>query len=210
MSKSIPLSFVGVLLALAAFTTQAAEPSVEAELLRAAKLHFGGETAAAVQIWKKWAERGDVDAAYNLAVIHQHADGVPYDPVQALAWYRIAAERGDKAAQYALGQMYLKGEGVPADEAKAHEWFTANRRHHLHHQHTPQFQQWRKQAQALIEERDRREALARSRQNDAQILADLQRRAGIGAAQSAAQSGDAVKMQLAAQAHAPAGTSDQP
>ncbi|WP_172600067.1 tetratricopeptide repeat protein [Sulfuricystis multivorans] len=201
--KSLLMAGV-VIQALAAFHAQAGEPR-EAEFYRAAKLHFAGETAAAVQIWKKWAEQGDVDAAYNLAVIHQHADGVAYDPAQALAWYRIAAERGDKAAQYALGQMYLKGEGVAADEAKAHEWFTANRRHHLHHLHTPQFQQWRKQAQALIEERDRREAFVRSRQNDAQILADLQRRAGIGAAQSAV----AARIELAAHVNSPADESER-
>lgn len=179
MSKLKLLLSAGLLLQV--MGSLAAEPTAEADLRKAARLHLGGETAAAVQIWKKWAQQGDVDAAYNLAVIHQYADGVAYDAAQALAWYRFAAERGDKAAQYALGLMYLKGEGVPADEAKAHEWFTRNRKEHLHHQHDARFLQWQKQARELIEERDRREALAASRQNDARILAELQRRAGIAA-----------------------------
>lgn len=177
MSKlKLPLS---ICLLVQAISAIAAEPSAEADLRQAAKLHLGGETAAAVRIWKHWAQQGEVDAAYNLAVIHHHADGVAYDPAEAMRWYRVAAERGDKAAQYALGQMYLKGEGVPADEAKAHEWFTKGRRDHAHHHHSAQFRQWQEQARALIAERDRREALAASRQNDAHILAELKRRAGM-------------------------------
>lgn len=163
----------------------AAEPSAADDLRQAARLHLAGETPAAVVIWKKRAQQGDVDAAYNLAVIHHHADGVAYDAAEALRWYRVAAERGDKAAQYALGLMYWKGEGVPADEAKAHEWFTKGRRDHAHHHHSAQFRQWQEQARALIAERDRREALAASRQRDAHILAELRRRAGLVAAQQA-------------------------
>ncbi|MCX8087330.1 MAG: sel1 repeat family protein [Rhodocyclaceae bacterium] len=177
MSKLNLLLSAGLLLQ--AMSPLAAEPASEADLRKAARLHRGGETAAAVQIWKKWAQQGDVDAAYNLAVIHHHADGVAYDAAEAMRWYRVAAEHGDKAAQYALGLMYMKGEGVPADEAKAHEWFTRNRREHLHHQHDARFQQWQQQARAWIEARDRRERLAASRQNDARTLAELKRRAGM-------------------------------
>ena len=52
-------------------------------------------------------------------------------------------------------------------------------KHHLHHEHQPKMVAWRKQALALIEERDRREQLAATRNNSAQVLADLKRRAGI-------------------------------
>jgi TPR repeat protein len=158
---------------------QAAGPvaSADAELYRAAKLHRGGDTPAAIAIWRKWAEQGNADAAYNLALIHQHADGVAYDAAAALRWYRVAAERGDKSAQIRLGLMYQNGEGVPADAAQAHHWFTMNRQQHAHHQHHAQFQQWQQQARALIEERDRREVIAASRQDGERIMAELRQRA---------------------------------
>lgn len=164
---------------LAGGAVQAAQPaaSADAELYRAAKLHRGGDTPAAMAIWRKWAEQGNADAAYNLALIHQHADGVAYDAAEALRWYRAAAERGDKAAQIRLGLMYQNGEGVPADEAQAHQWFTMNRRQHAHHQHHAQFQQWQQQARTLIEERDRREALAAARRDGERIMAELRQRA---------------------------------
>lgn len=157
------------------------------DLRRAAKLHKGGETANAIPIWKEWAEKGNVDAAYNLAVIHQHGDGVSIDLQQALHWYRFAAERGDRISQYQLGLMYLNGEGVAADQGVAHRWFTAHRAHHAHHHHTAQMQAWRKQASRLIQERDLRESLAASPANADQVLADLRRRAGMDAAPALAE-----------------------
>lgn len=192
----------GFLIAALAFSSAAsADPAQgDADLLRAATLHKRGDTAAAVAIWRNWAQQGNVDAAYNLGLIHQHADGVAYDPVEALRWYRQAAESGDKSAQFRLGIMYLNGEGIQADEAKAHEWFVRNRREHAHHHHTPQLQQWQAQARALIEERDRREAYLASRVSDAQVLAELRRRAET----VAATVHDARKLAAAGQATATA------
>lgn len=157
----------------------AAEADVEAELYRAAKLHKGGDTPTALVIWRKWAQQGNIDAAYNLAVIHQHADGVAYDPVEAARWYRHAGERGDVVSQVQLGLMYQNGEGMPADDAKAHEWFIMNRRAHAHHHHNAQYRQWQAQAKALTEERDRREALVAARRDGGFVLAELRRRAGM-------------------------------
>lgn len=166
-----------VVLALAAGPSWAA--GVDDDLRQATSLHKSGDTPAAVAIWRRWAERGDVDAAYNLAVIHQHGDGVARDSGEALRWYRQAAESGDRVSQFQLGLMYQVGDGVPADAAKAHEWFTRHRRDHLHHEHHPQMQAWRDQAAQLIAERDRREAYAASRQDGGQVLAQLRRRAGL-------------------------------
>jgi hypothetical protein len=166
-------------LSLAVATAHAADPAphADAELYRAAMLHKGGETPAAIVIWQKWAQQGNVDAAYNLAVIHQHADGVARNPAEALRWYRLAADGGDKVSQVQIGLMYLNGEGVPADEAKAHEWFTKSRHEHAHHHHNPQFQQWQKQARAIIDKRDRREMALAARRDGAQIMAELRQRA---------------------------------
>lgn len=155
MSKLKLLLSAGLLLQVT--SSLAAEPTAEADLRKAAKLHLGGDTATAVQIWKKWAQQGDVDAAYNLGLVYQHADGVPYDPREAARWYRQAAEAGDKSAQFRLGQMYLRGEGVPRNKKIAHEWFTRHRRAHLHHHHDPQFKRWQEEARALIAARDESE-----------------------------------------------------
>jgi uncharacterized protein len=173
-------------LLLAASTVFSADTPADVELRQAAKLHKGGDTTSAVSIWKKWAQQGDADAAYNLAVIHQHADGVAYGPAEALRWYRLAAERGDKVSRIQLGLMYQNGEGTPADQAKAHEWFTQSRQEHAHHHHHPQFQTWQQQARVLIEERDRREAAVASQRNGERVLAELRRRAAMTAAAPAA------------------------
>lgn len=155
------------------------QSGADSALNHAARLHKGGDTASALVIWREWAKRGNADAAYNLAVIHQHADGVPYDPAEAARWYRHAAERGDLVSQFQLGTMYQNGEGLPTDPVKAHEWFTRNRRAHVHHHHSAQFQQWQQQARALIDERDQREAAMASRRDGDYVLAELRRRAGI-------------------------------
>ena len=182
--RQMTIAFAAGLL-LAASTAFSADTPVDIDLRQAAKLHKGGDTSGAVSIWKKWAQLGDVDAAYNLALIHQHADGVAYDPAAAMSWYRQAAERGDKVSRIQLGLMYQNGEGVPADQVKAHEWFTRSRQEHAHHHHHPQFQKWQQQARAMIEERDRHEAAALARRDSDSILAELKRRASLAAAPAA-------------------------
>lgn len=162
-------------IALMAFSAQATP--ADDDLRQAAKLHKGGETPQAVAIWQRWADLGNLDAAYNLAVIHQYGDGVPLDYAKALTWYRVAAEKGDKVSQFQIGLMYQNGQGVEANQEEAHRWFTMNRQHHLHHEHEPQMVAWRKQALALIEERDRREQAALARRNSQQVIAELKQRA---------------------------------
>lgn len=152
---------------------------VDADLRQAARLHRGGDTQAAMAIWQRWAERGDADSAYNLAVIHQHGDGVARDAAKALAWYRKAATQDDRVSQYQVGLMYLNGEGVKADEQEAHRWFTMHRGHHAHHADSPQMKAWRTQAAAMIQERDMRESLLASRRDGNEVVADLRRRAGL-------------------------------
>jgi TPR repeat protein len=161
--------------------------SADEDLRQAAKLLRQGETQAAIGIWTRWAEKGNLDAAYNLATVHRHGDGITVDYREAMKWYRFAAERGDRVSQYMVGQMYLEGQGVPADKEEAHRWFTLHRTHHAHHDHTSQMQAWRRQAAALIQERDLRESLAASRANADQVLADLRRRAGMEAAPALAE-----------------------
>lgn len=176
LSLRPPLTIALTTLALLAGPAAA---DVDDDLRRAAKLHKGGDTPAAVAIWQRWAGQGNVDAAYNLAVIHQYGDNVPLDYREAMRWYRMAADRGDKVAQFQVGLMYQTGQGVEANAEEAHRWFTAHLQHHLHHEHQPQMRAWRQQAAQLIAERDRREALVAARRDGAQVLADLKQRAGM-------------------------------
>lgn len=147
------------------------------DLRQAAKLHKVGETPQAVAVWHRWANQGNVDAAYNLAVIHQYGDGVPLDYAKAMAWYRLAAEKGDKVSQFQIGLMYQNGQGIEANQEEAHRWFTLHLQHHLHHEHEPQVVAWRKQALALIDDRDRREQAAMVGKNSQQVIAELKQRA---------------------------------
>jgi TPR repeat protein len=156
--------------------------NVDEDLRLAAKLHRNGETVRAVAIWRNWADRGDIDSAYNLAIVLHNGDGVAKNTTEALKWYRVAAERGDRPSQYQLGLMYLTGDGVPANPDEAHRWFTIDRQHHMHHVNSAQMQEWRRQAAALIWQQEMRESLARSRDNGADVVAELQRRAAMVAA----------------------------
>lgn len=178
MKTTRNLSMAGLLAILLAFPAIAAGDDADEDLRRAAKLQRNGDAAAATAIWKRWAERGNADAAYNLAVIHQHGDGVARDHAEALRWYRHAAKLGDRISEYQIGLMYLNGEGVTADPEEAHRWLTGHRRHHVHHAHDEKMQDWRRQAAALIEASDRREALTKARSDGPQVLAELRRRAG--------------------------------
>jgi TPR repeat protein len=143
----------------------------------ASKLHRNGDTAAAMAIWTPLAKKGDVNAAYNLAVIHQYGDGVAKNATEALKWYRFAAERGDRVSQSQLGAMYLSGEGTAKDEKEGWRWINAHRMAHAHHEHHPQMQAWRDQAASLIWASDMRESIAASRAAGEQVLAELRRRA---------------------------------
>ncbi len=154
----------------------------------AAKRHRTGDTAAAMAFWTPLAQKGDANAAFNLGTIYQHGDGVAKNPAAALKWYRIAAEKGDREAQSRLGAMHLNGEGTPVNEKEGWRWINEHRVAHLHHDHHPQMMAWRQQAAELIAARDMHDALFASRKNEAQVMADLRRRAGINlATQPAAQ-----------------------
>jgi hypothetical protein len=161
----------------------AAGPSAAAEgegdLHRAARLYWDGDTPRAVEIWRRLSDEGDAVAACNIGVVYQRGEGVGRDPGEAMRWYRVAAERDDAEAQYRLGAMYLSGDGVLVDEEEAHRWFTLRRRHHAHHYHTPQMEQWRREAAELILETEARESLAASFGSREAVVADLKRRAGL-------------------------------
>jgi len=177
-SKLLHLSLL-IAVAVGFSASAAGEP---ADGPQAARLHRNGNTAAAMAIWVPLAKAGDVNAAYNIAVIHDHGDGVAKNQSEALKWYRVAAEKGDRASQSRLGTMYLNGEGTAKNEKEGWRWINEHRVAHLHHDHHPHMVAWREQAAKLIDERDRREAFAASRRTSEQVMAELKRRSGTLAA----------------------------
>jgi len=80
------------------------------------------------------AEQGDATAQCDLAYCYQ---GSPFtlnsggewrqirkkDPVEAVAWYRLAAEQGLAEAQCELGRCYQDGRGVEKDPVQAVAWY---------------------------------------------------------------------------------------
>ena len=62
--------------------------------------------------FKRAAEQGIANAAYNLGVLQQQGLGQTQDLQRALDWYRRAAQLGHPEAQYNLGIAYIEGVGT--------------------------------------------------------------------------------------------------
>ena len=78
--------------------------------------------AAAVAIFGRLAEHGNVKAEWYLGYMYANGYGVPQNFVEAAKWLRLASEEGYPPAQYLLGLMYDKGQGVPQDYVEAYKW----------------------------------------------------------------------------------------
>ena len=72
---------------------------------------------------RKAAERGEVNAQFNLGITYWFGDGVTKNPVEAVNWYRKAAEQGLAKAQFNLGCAYSSGTGVIKDPFEAVNWY---------------------------------------------------------------------------------------
>lgn len=152
---------------------------------QAAEAHYQRDFKRSIPLWQALAERGVVNAQYNLGQIYYYGDGVPQDFALAMKWLKRAGEQGDKASQILVGSMYQRGDGISPNPEEAHRWFVMNRQHHRHHGHDPKMAAWREQAAGIIWQRDMTESLAHSRQSGQQVLAELQRRAAASAVASA-------------------------
>ncbi len=73
----------------------------------------------AFEYYQLSAEKGGVDAQFNLGSMYYSGNGVEQDYKAAKKYFRSAAARGDAAAQHMLGRMYAKGMGVPQCYQKA-------------------------------------------------------------------------------------------
>lgn len=77
---------------------------------------------AVIAALRQNAERGDMHAQYDLAIVLDCGLGVRRDPVEAVAWLDKAAVQGHVGAQSALGWKYMTGDGIARDDDAAFQW----------------------------------------------------------------------------------------
>ena len=73
--------------------------------------------------FRRAADQGIANAAYNLGVLYQQGLGQEQDLQKALDWYRRAAQMGHPEAQYNLGIAYIEGVGTRYNPALAAAFF---------------------------------------------------------------------------------------
>ncbi|NIJ42584.1 hypothetical protein FHS78_002886 [Parvibaculum indicum] len=94
----------------------------EARFQRGVKAYDEGDYAAAFRDWLPLAQRDDLAAMRNVALLLRKGLGTERDPERALYFYERAAEAGFAPAQLNAAFMYLEGDGIPRDYKKASFW----------------------------------------------------------------------------------------
>ncbi len=87
-----------------------------------------GDYAAALQVWRPYAEQGSARAQYNISMMFENGLGVQQDARLALGWLTRAAEGGHPLAQKRLARMYDRGGEVRKDLKTAHKWYLSSAR----------------------------------------------------------------------------------
>lgn len=88
--------------------------------------------AKAMQLHRKAAELGQVEAMYQLGIAYMDGIGVERDYPSAMRWLARSAAYGDAygknpvrlRAQNAVGSIYENGYGVTSDLALAYAWYS--------------------------------------------------------------------------------------
>ncbi|MCB1225328.1 MAG: sel1 repeat family protein [Verrucomicrobiales bacterium] len=72
---------------------------------------------------RAWADRGDMDAQFELGIRLITGEGVKKDEKAGLDYVTKAAEQGQPRAQHVMGTLYADGTVVKKDLAQAFAWF---------------------------------------------------------------------------------------
>lgn len=91
-------------------------------LLGRTKEQEGNHKDAALY-YQQAADRGDVEAQFDLGMMYKEGRGVPRDERVAAMWFKKAARQGLVRAQVVLGEMYSEGVGVLKNDMEAVRWF---------------------------------------------------------------------------------------
>ncbi|MDE1886601.1 MAG: SEL1-like repeat protein [Gammaproteobacteria bacterium] len=94
------------------------------QALLAANAHDTPAFAEGLELLKKSAAAGLIEAQLALGHVHAQFHVLPDAAAECVRWYRQAAERGHPVAQDRLADLYLLGRGVPRDDAQALYWYT--------------------------------------------------------------------------------------
>ena len=100
-----------------------AGPGIERALQEGQLAEARRDYGMALAWYRRGAEAGSADAAFDLGWLYQNGLGVPAEPEQASRWYRRAAEVGHVMAANNLGVLYKNGTGVQRDYAEALRWY---------------------------------------------------------------------------------------
>jgi hypothetical protein len=93
----------------AAALLAASSSSVSAQSVRAGiEAWQHADYSKAVEIWRPLAEKGDVDAEFNLGQAYRLGRGVPTNLAAAQTWFERAAAKGHVDAQTTLGLMLFE------------------------------------------------------------------------------------------------------
>jgi hypothetical protein len=114
--QCVVLILVGTFIS-TALTCASADP-----LKQAIKEKNNGDFAAALNVLRGLATRGNPDAEFELGEMYEYGEGVPRNATIALSWYRRSAESGVDSYQYIAGLMYERGWGTPPDGSRAVYW----------------------------------------------------------------------------------------
>ena len=88
--------------------------------------HFTGpRDPVEIKMYQKYAEQGDPEAQYYLALCYIDGDGLSKDINEAVRYYKLAAEKGLMQAQFSLAICYRNGSGVPKDMSEMLRLFAA-------------------------------------------------------------------------------------
>src|SRR5687768_8217203 len=79
--------------------------------------------ATARKEWEAAAKAGDLDASYQLGLMHANGVGVPQDFVKAREYFTKPAEADHTDAQYSLGVLYHVGLGTEENPAEGAYWY---------------------------------------------------------------------------------------
>ena len=74
-----------------------------------------GDHKTAAKKFTEAANKGNAEAAGQLAIMYTNGDGVIKDDQASFRWNKVAAELGDSDSQAALGYAYITGKGVQKD-----------------------------------------------------------------------------------------------
>jgi TPR repeat protein len=98
-------------------------PGNQEKFDRAAAAFDAGNYEAAFKAFRKLANKGDLAAMRNVALMERKGLGTDKDPEAAQDMYRFVASAGLPTAQYDLGEMLLHGEAGDPDAKAAARWF---------------------------------------------------------------------------------------